>query len=159
MSSLPYSVFSFSPLSRTCGNTSCIVFLFAMSSVDSAVLVVHGWNERLASMWHPVPWEAQGRLELQVQGVCSGAMPVRRRGEREAMLVGGESLGLRCRRCDTIKEGEGGWGCAENIGQLLKGPTLHRNSQSPTPHHAQNLSRAANENQPRLRPQNGSCRS
>lgn len=87
------------------------------------------------------------------------AMPVRMRGEEEAMLVGEESLGLKCRRYNTIKEGEGegGWGCAENIDQLLKSPTLGRNSQSPTPHHAQNLSRTANENQPRLRPQNESC--
>lgn len=55
-----------------------------MSSVDSAVLVVFGWNERLASMWHPVSWEAQGRLELQVQGVCNGAVSVRRRGRGNA---------------------------------------------------------------------------
>lgn len=51
-----------------------------------------------------------------------------RRGRGNA--VGGESLGLRCRRSDTIEEGEGGWGCAETA---LRGPTLSRNSQSPTP--------------------------
>lgn len=31
------------------------------------------------------------------------------------MLVGGESLGLKCRRSDTIKEGEGGWAVLKTL--------------------------------------------